>query len=112
MAEVEKIEEGRPKKKRETKAASKEEAKDKAELITPQKIAKQENESVGKLGSLQVVTNKHGESPTKEAIMVRAFSAKKGTAVKEPQPAANKDAEITEEQKAELKKEKKKQFLE
>jgi len=44
--------------------------------------------------------------------MVRAFSAKKGTAVKEPQPAANKDAEITEEQKAELKKEKKKQFLE
>jgi hypothetical protein len=59
------------------------------------------------LGSLQVVTNKNGESPTKEAIMVRAFSAKKGTAVKEPQPAANKDAEITEEQKAELKKEKK-----
>jgi hypothetical protein len=35
MAEVEKIEEGRPNKKRETKAASKEEAKDKTELITP-----------------------------------------------------------------------------
>ena len=83
MAEVEKIEEGRPNKKRETKAASKEEAKDKTELITPQKISKRENESVGKLGSLQVVKNKHGESPTKEAI-IRAFSAKKGTVVKEP----------------------------